>query len=241
MRTILIILLLSLTSSAFAQVRDIGVLAGVNVPMHKGVESDAVVAVNYGQFNRNGLGFRIGAQWSPSVADIDNSLGIPVAFAYRTKARSLEGRLQSGVAGAMDAIDSESAHAEAGDIARNMAGGFLMSLFSDMEFFAGLTPGYVAGSSSIPSKSAWGDSWQYRAETWTERGTAFSLSLDAGICLNYSIWKFDIKLMPAFHYCLTDNYIYHKSTVEEGVGTREYSRPLGWFFTFCVGIAYRFD
>lgn len=68
----------------------------------------------------------------------------------------------------MDAIDNESAYAEAGDIARNMAGGFLMSLFSDMEFFAGLTPGYVAGSSSIPSKSAWGDSWQYRAETWTE-------------------------------------------------------------------------
>ena len=36
MRTILIILLLSLTASAFAQMRDIGVLAGVNVPMHKG-------------------------------------------------------------------------------------------------------------------------------------------------------------------------------------------------------------
>lgn len=92
MRTILIILLLSLTSSAFAQVRDTGVLAGVNVPMHKGVESDAVVAVNYGQFNRNGLGFRIGAQWSPSVADIDNYLGIPVALAYRrSPAASREG------------------------------------------------------------------------------------------------------------------------------------------------------
>lgn len=116
-----------------------------------------------------------------------------------------------------------------------------MSLFSDMEFFAGLTPGYVAGSSNIPSMSAWGDSWQYRAETWTEKGTSFSLSLDAGLCLNYSMWRFDIKLIPAFHYCLTDNYIYHKSTVEEGVGTREYSKPLGWFFTFCGGIAYRFD
>ena len=238
MRTILIILLLSLSTSAFAQMRDISVLAGANVPIHKGVESGAVLAVNYGQFNRNGLGFRIGAQWSPSVADIDNSLGIPVAIAYRTKSRSFEGRLWSGVAGAVDAIDYESGYVESGDIARSMVSSFLMSLFSDVEFFAGLTPGYVAGASSIPAKSAWGD---YRAETWTEKGTDFSLSLDAGICLNYSIWKFDIKLMPAFHYCLTDNYIYHKSTIEESVGMREYSSPLGWFFTFCGGIAYRFD
>ena len=192
-RTILIILLFFLPLSAFAQIRDISVLAGVNVPMDRGVESDAVIAVNYGQFSHSGLGFRIGAQWSPSVADIDNSFGIPVAFAYRTRTRSTKGRLQSG----------------------------------------------VAGSSSTPSKSAWGDYWQHHATTWTEKGSAFSLSIDAGMCLNYSIWRFDIKLIPAFHYSLTDNYIYHKSMPEEGI--REYSRPLGWFFTFSGGIAFRFE
>lgn len=126
-------------------------------------------------------------------------------------------------------------------MARSMAAGFLMSPFSDMEFFAGLTPGYVAVASDIPSKSAWGGSWQYQAVTWTEKGTAFSLSIDAGMCLDYSIWRFDIKLIPAFHYNLTDIYIYHKSTVEESAGMREYSRPLGWFFTFSGGIAYRFN
>ena len=239
MRTILIILLFFLPLSAFAQIRDISVLAGVNVPMDRGVESDAVIAVNYGQFSHSGLGFRIGAQWSPSVADIDNSFGIPVAFAYRTRARSTKGRLQSGVAGTMDSIDYESANSGGRNIAMSMASGFLMSLFSDMEFFAGLTPGYVAGSSSTPSKSAWGDYWQHHATTWTEKGSAFSLSIDAGMCLNYSIWRFDIKLMPAFHYSLTDNYIYHKSMPEEGI--REYSRPLGWFFTFSGGIAFRFE
>ena len=93
-------------------------------------------------------------------------------------------------------------------MARSMAAGFLMSPFSDMEFFAGLTPGYVAVASDIPSKSAWGGSWQYQAVTWTEKGTAFSLSIDAGMCLDYSIWRFDIKLIPAFHYNLTDIYIY---------------------------------
>ena len=83
--------------TAFAQVQDISVLAGVNVPMYKGIESDAVVAVNYGRFYHKGLGFRVGLQWSPSVADIDNSFGIPVAFSYRTGIRGLPERLRAGV------------------------------------------------------------------------------------------------------------------------------------------------
>ena len=177
-------------------------LAGVNVPMDRGVESDAVIAVNYGQFSHSGLGFRIGAQWSPSVADIDNSFGIPVAFAYRTRTRSTKGRLQSGVAGAMDSIDYESANSGGRDIAMSMASGFLMSLFSDMEFFAGLTPGYVAGSSSTPSKSSWGDYRQHHATTWTEKGSAFSLSIDAGMCLNYSIWRRHKGIQQAFRLVL---------------------------------------
>lgn len=84
--------------TAFAQVKDVSVLAGVNVPMYKGIESDAVLAVNYGRFNHKGLGFRVGLQWSPSVADIDNSFGVPVAFSYRTGSRGFSERLQSGAA-----------------------------------------------------------------------------------------------------------------------------------------------
>ena len=49
----MIILLFFLPLSAFAQIRDISVLAGVNVPMDRGVESDAVIAVNYGQFSHS--------------------------------------------------------------------------------------------------------------------------------------------------------------------------------------------
>ena len=236
MRIYPIIILLAMSLTAFAQVKDVSVLAGVNVPMYKGIESDAVLAVNYGRFNHKGLGFRVGLQWSPSVADIDNSFGVPVAFSYRTGSRGFSERLQSGAAGSRDAIAYESAYGDAGGKARSMAGGFLMNLFSDMEFFIGLTPGYVAGASSGILKSAWGDSWQYREETWTEKKNAFSIPIDTGICLNYSVWRLDIKLMPGFHYNLTANYIHHKITGTEGAAMREHDTPLRWSFTFCGGL-----
>ena len=50
-----------------------------------------------------------------------------------------------------------------------------------------------------------------------------------------------IKVMPAFHYNLTANYIYNKSTVEEGIVVREYTRPLHWFFSLSGGVAYRIE
>lgn len=230
----------ALSLTAFAQMRDISVLAGVNVPMYQEIENDAVVVVSYGQFYRNGLGFRAGLQWSPSVADLDNAFGVPVAFAFRTMSRTSRERLMSGVAGSVYAMDYDP-YIEADDRARSMLNGFLMNLFSDMEFFVGLTPGYVAGASGGLSYSTWGDSWQYKEEAWTERKNAFSLSIDAGMCLNYSIWRFDIKLMPAFHYNLTNNYVYHRQTVEKGVSISKLNKPLRWAFTFCGGIAYRFD
>ena len=70
--------------SAAAQVKDISLSAGVNVPIYKDLESDAVINVSYGQFFRNDLGFRAGLQWNPSVVNVSNAFGIPVAFAYRT-------------------------------------------------------------------------------------------------------------------------------------------------------------
>lgn len=241
MKVYLTSILLALSLTTYAQVRDISVLAGVNVPLYKGIESDAVIAVNYSQFYHKGLGFRIGAQWSPSVADIDNSFGLPVSFAYRTKSRTTREKLQSGAAGSVHTMDYGPVYGEADDRVRNMAGGFLMNLFSDMEFFIGITPGYVSGTSSNPSKMIYGSSLLYREESWTDKKNAISVSIDAGMCLNYSIWRFDIKVMPAFHYNLTANYIYNKSTVEEDIVVREYTRPLHWFFSLSGGIAYRIE
>ena len=119
--------------------------------------------------------------------------------------------------------------------------GFLMNLFSDMEFFAGVTPGYIAGASETPSRASCGGSWQYWEDTWVEKKYAFTMTLDAGMTLNYSIWRFDLKLTPAFHYNLTNNYLYHVSSGEKGTDViKDGTTPIRWFFTLNGGLAFRF-
>lgn len=198
--------------------------------------------LNYGQFYRSGFGFRAGVQWSPSVANVDNAFGIPIAFAFRTKARSNIERLYNGARGASVVLDSYSRYGSDDDyMARDVAGGFLLNLFRDMEFFAGVTPGYVFGNSSSVSRASWGDSWQYWEDSWTEKKQSFSLTLDAGLCLNYSIWRFDIKLIPAFHFNPIGNYAYHVSSGQKDIGTQSSGiQPLRWFFTFSGGLSFRF-
>lgn len=237
---LLLVVIMSAYATGYAQVKDITFTTGINAPMYKGVEGDVTLGLNYGHFDRNGLGFRAGVQWTPSVANVDNSFGLPLAFVWRTASRNTKERLYSGAAGAADALEYGWGQDDY-STAKSVSGGFLMNLFSDMEFFAGLTPGYISGPSSNVSKASWGNSWQYWEETWTEKKNAFSCSLDAGMCLNYSIWRIDIKLIPAFHYNITGNYIYHSTTGQTDVPTTSVqSTPLRWFFSLSGGVAFRF-
>ncbi len=243
-------ILLTLTAtllccSALAQTRDVGFQVGVHTPMGQraGVGGDITFGVGYGQFFRSGLGFRTGLQYSASVADINDAFGVPVAFAYRTRSRSAGERLQAGAAGAGSSLSDGGPYRRSGDVARGAVGGFLLSLFSDVEFFAGVTPGYVAGASGSPyrvSRGGTGYSWD---DFWVEKKRAFSLTLDAGACLNYSIWRFDLKLTPAFHFCPTGNYVYHADRLAadgDTIKVQGTTTPLRWFFTFTAGLAYRF-
>jgi len=217
---------------------EIGFTVGVNVPMYNGIESDATIGLSYGHFYYNGLGFRTGLQYTPSVSDIDNAFGIPLAFAYRTGARSSQDRFESGLYGAANSAYWDVygyGDVKAGDIISS----FLLSLISNVEFTAGITPGYIAGNTSSVGTAFFPDG-DY-VKDWTERNNRFSLSLDAGANLNYSIWRFDIKLMPSFHYLLTDNYTHHKIHGNDyATGTKETSQPIKWFFTFSGGLTFRF-
>ena len=239
LKVILTIAASLLCFNALAQMRDVGVQVGVNVPMTRkfGVGSDITFGVGYGQFFYNGLGFRTGIQYSASVAGIDDAFGIPLAFAYRTHSRSAGERLRAGAAGAGDVL-SNGTYSGGSGTARGFLGGFLLNLFSDMEFFAGVTPGYVAGASGSPKRISW-DS-RYQEDIRVEKDSSFSLTLDAGLSLNYSIWRFDLKLIPAFHFSPTDNYIYHVTASDNGVKTKESTSPLRWFFTLNGGLAFRF-
>ena len=237
---ILLGVLMALCGNAFAQSRDIGLQVGLNVPMSDKsmIGSDLMLGVSYGQFHYNGLGFRAGFQYAASTANINDVCGVPVAFAYRTKLKSAQERFESGIIGARDQmIYPSTRRSDAGGI----IGGFLVNLFSDMEFFAGMTPGYIAGASERPGRTSWGTSRTYWEDTWVEKKNAFSLTLDAGMTLNYSIWRFDLKLTPAFHYNLTNNYLYHVDSGENGPEVlKSTTTPLRWFFTLGGGLAFRF-
>ena len=243
MRTklISIFVLLALCGSAFAQSRDLGLQVGMNVPMSDKsmIGSDLMLGVSYGQFHYNGLGFRTGFQYAASTADINDVFGVPVAFAYRTKSKSAQERFESGAFGAREAMVYR--HPYGSGNAAGFLGGFLVNLFSDVEFFAGVTPGYIAGASERPRRTSQSVSQPYWEDTWVEKKNAFSLTLDAGMTLNYSIWRFDLKLTPAFHYNLTGNYIQHVASGENGPEVlKETTTPLRWFFTLNGGLSFRF-
>ena len=150
---------------AWAQTRDIGLQVGLNVPMSDKsmIGSDMMLGVSYGQFHYNGLGFRAGFQYAASTANINDVFGVPVAFAYRTKSKSAQERFETGAIGARDAMVYR--HPYGSGNARGFLGGFLVNLFSDMEFFAGMTPGYIAGASERPGRTSWGTAMPYWEDT----------------------------------------------------------------------------
>ena len=233
--------LLALYANAFAQSRDIGLQVGINVPMSDKsmIGSDLMLGVSYGQFHYNGLGFRAGFQYAASTANINDVFGVPVAFAYRTRSKSAQERFETGASGVRDAVLYRYPYGSGNT--GGIIGAFLVNLFSDMEFFAGVTPGYIAGASERPKRTSWGTSMPYWEDTWVEKKNAFSLDLDAGVTLNYSIWRFDLKLTPAFHYNLTGNYLQHVDSGENGPEVlKSTTTPLRWFFTLNGGLSFRF-
>ena len=210
---------------------------GVNVPMYKNMESDVVVGLHYGHYYPNGVGFRAGFQYIPTVVEIDNSFSIPLAVTYRTGSRSRSAKLTAaahGVAGTQ-VYDEE-------DVLKYGLVNFLMNLFDRLEFHAGLTPGYVTGKRRDIYPSYHNSGMGYWEKKWTEKPSSFSLSADAGFDISFRIWRFDLKLMPAFHYNITNNYKYH---IQKGIrGSDEVLsttvKPIKWFFTFHGGLAFRF-
>lgn len=236
---LLIILVLAAGLDAAAQKRDIALMAGISVPMYKGVESDVLMGLSYGRYGANGLGWRAGFQYGLEMAEVDNIIGFPIAFGYRTPSRSGTDRLFSG------AVSAASTATDDVFSGRVISGGnaltaFLLGLFSDVEFFAGVTPTWIAGASSTVSTSyttLYQD--QVVENSWTERRRPMSLTLDAGVCLNYGIWRFDVKLMPVIHF---DPFAPLVARTEREVDERVIANetPLRWFFTLSGGLAFRF-
>ena len=224
---------------------DMGFYAGVYAPMYKGQETDVVLGLTYGHFYSNGMGYRTGFQYVSRMAEVDNAFGIPIAFAYRTRSRDTARRVERGVLSAGETFGYDVLMGYPRPL-QNAIASFIANMFSQMEFFAGITPGCISGESS-PVSTAWWQAGDNHTEekTWTERHGRFALTLDAGACANYRIWRFDLKLSPAFHYNLTGNYILHTDTItfENGSDVGRWNpseKPLRWFFSLTGGLSFKF-
>ena len=210
---------------------------GVNTPMYKNMESDVVIGLHYGHYYPNGVGYRAGFQYIPTVVDIDNSFSIPLAVTYRTGSRTTSAKLNSAAHGIARTQVYDGDNALKYGIVT-----VLMNLFDRIEFHAGLTPGYVAGKSRDLNPSYRDFGMGYWEKTWTEKSSSLSLSADAGLDISFRIWRFDLKLMPAFHYNITNNYRYHLQKLAKGSDEilSTTVKPIKWFFTFNGGLAFRF-
>jgi len=218
----------------------IGVFAGVNIPMYKNTGEGAMAGLAYSNWSGSGLGFKTGFQYTSKIARIDKVFGIPVAVSFRTKEIKGRERMLGAAQSAARSLYSSNSHK---GIVRNAFFSFLVGLVSNTEFYAGITPGYIFGSSnSTLSEVFWlSGGKSYWEKHWTELKYRFSTSLDIGMNWNYRIWRFDLKLMPAFHFNITDNFILHTSEGNSKKGeTYQTVQHARWCFSVTGGLSFNF-
>ncbi|MCQ2139847.1 MAG: hypothetical protein MJZ09_05690 [Bacteroidales bacterium] len=156
---------------------EITIRSGVVMPTSSTHEMDdaTVYGVDLSRFNDFGLGYRAGLQFTQKMYDGRNLMEVPLALVYKTRSIGSETRLRNAAYGAAFSAWYDRSFS-------SMLGSFIMGLFSDVDVYAGITPGIIYD--------------------------AFSTTLDAGADINFRLWKFCFKLMPGFHYNLTNNYQY---------------------------------
>ena len=233
-----IIALLLLTVSAiqiqaqdkFRFDREVGLTAGVMVPADKDFGGEVTFGLTYEKFYINGLGIRTGLQYTPYTVKLDHTFGVPVALAYRWGKRN--------DVWYEDGFRAARISRETGGSKGNALASFLLNLNRGTEFYAGVTPGYVASRKS--GLHEWTDR-QIKTERYTENGSPLLFSLDAGAVLNYPIGRVSLNLNPAFHYVLTNTYKIHTVTTDliDGSTTAK-DRYIRWLFSVCGGISFAF-
>ena len=77
---------------------EVSLAVGLYDPLVQNQGSDFLLTLSYGHFSYNGLGYIAGIQYIPSVVNVNDVLGFPIAFAFRTSGRNASERLESAAA-----------------------------------------------------------------------------------------------------------------------------------------------
>lgn len=244
-KLVIVFALVALTgSAAFAQKaykdynQDIRFTAGVRIPVEQSrANNGEVISLTYGRYNDKGFGVRGGVQWMFENMDINDYLGIPLSVCWSSGKRTFKESLENGVYNAAWGAFHDKLYYGTNPDAGSVLGSFFTGLFNRIEFFAGLTPGYIFGHSN--DQSSVNDKYTH----YTYLNNRFSLTADAGICLSIPIWRFQLSVIPSFHYFITDNYreINVKSVTHDGstdVFTSDKAKS--WQFAIQGGLSFSF-
>lgn len=242
-KTFVVLAVISLTcGAAYAQKvhpdnQDIRFTAGIRMPIERSIASDeAIMSLTYGRFFDNGLGFRTGAEWMFTNMDIDSYLGIPLHLSWRSGKRTFKESVRQGTENAAWGAYHNKAYYGTNPDAGTLMGGFISGLINRIEFFGGLTPGYIFGA----KESGHGDS---REESYMAINNRFSLTADAGLGMSFRIWRFELSVIPSVHYFITDNYreVHIRRDTHDGstdVFTSDKARS--WQFSIQGGLSFTF-
>lgn len=227
---------------------DIGFYIESYIPMNKDIRNGTAVGLTYSNCSNRGLGFRTGFQYTSRIGNIGNIFSIPVAVFFRTSEATFEETFRNSAKTAANSMAKEKR-----DYNRDVSGReffaeaiivFLASFFRNAEFYAGISPGYIAGNSRDNvrySVSGTNDGQKYYWSTnWLELKNRFTLPLDLGMNLNCRIWRFELKVMPAFHFNVTNNYVNHISQGDSAGETYHSTQQIRWFFSIAGGLTFRF-
>lgn len=164
-----------LTFNVLAQHRYVSTSVGYYTPTERGrYEGDVFTSINYAQFDYYGFGYNVGFQWVNSVVSVGSSFGIPVYLVYTTRKLNPKERINQALYSVGDNAITNAAF----NGSTSLFVSFLFALFSNMEFFVGMTPGYAAGTSTARYRSYFSSSSQeYWRNEWMEKNLPVSLTV----------------------------------------------------------------
>lgn len=247
-RLLVVLAVISLTGGATSAQKvhsdnqDIRFSAGVRIPIENTSATESeVMTLTYGRYFYNGMGFRTGVQWMFENYDINDYLGVPLYFSWRSGKRTFKESVKQGVDNAAWGAYHDKAYYNSNPDVQSAVGSFLLGLFNKFEFFAGLTPGYIFGpNDDSPRHGTYGG---VKGESYMYIKNRFSLTADAGFGLSFNIWRFKLSVLPSVHYFITDNYreVNNKSyTTPTGTESDFTDQAKSWQFSIQGGLSFSF-
>ena len=168
---------------------DISLMAGTYMLNSTNAVSGVLLELDMARFYASGFGMRTGFRYAPLYSNTCTSFGVPLEVAYRSGTSNMMAQLRSGLdVAARSLVYHVLRGGSPEDVLSSTFATLLSALFNQTEFFAGVTPGFVAGPYDT---------------------SGFALTLDFGAALNINIKRVDLRLKAGVSYNVTDNFRYY--------------------------------